>query len=595
MATNNLFLAIFLSLSFSPNLFAKAAIDLDVIENLQTSKMMQARGLKEEPLSIIVFLHDSSEKQAFIQAIKKMPVVEIQDLGFMPAVAIQIPNNINALTMIADVKQAAQISSHKASTKELDISTQAIKLSPSTFYPTINNWWAHGYTGGKAVVGLIDTGVDPTHPGLAGKKLLLRQEGGSGYSDYLNGVTEPHATGVACIYASGDDKLKGVAHSLPTILSGLAGEETADTSSIMLTLSTLDWMLNRAEIKPDLINYSMGNGPLSCPTCPEWSGLARVIDYVVNTQKILWVKSAGNNGYITPTQSFPYSSTLTVPGDNYNALTIANMNLVVSAKGVSGKTADRTKHMIMSTSSRGPTPYGRRKPDLSAPGNDTRTCAPDPQVYGFKYTALMDYKNGYRLMGGTSSAAPHVGASALLMQEAGIKNPIAIKALLINSADTWSDAGTPIFGHKQISGSVWNRTYGWGYLNMEKAYDQKDHIIEALLSIENPFWEQEIMMNQGEKVTLVHERRVGYSKNGKEWQLSHLKLELIDKDNNTLIDSDDSAIDSVHQVANCSRALPSTCLMKENKIKVLVRVQLLSTHIDGANEEPFALAYETAP
>ena len=102
-------------------------------------------------------------------------------------------------------------------------------------------------------------------------------------------------------------------------------------------------------------------------------------------------------------------------------------------------------------------------------------------------------------------------------------------------------------------------------------------------------------MNQGEKVTLVHERRVGYSKNGKEWQLSHLKLELIDKDNNTLIDSDDSAIDSVHQVANCSRALPSTCLMKENKIKVLVRVQLLSNHIDGANEEPFALAYETAP
>lgn len=95
----------------------------------------------------------------------------------------------------------------------------------------------------------------------------------------------------------------------------MAGEETADPASILLTMETLDWMLNRSEVKPTLINYSMGNGrlDLNCPSCPEWSGLAKVIDYVVNT-KILWVKSAGNSGYIEATQHFPYASTLTVPG-----------------------------------------------------------------------------------------------------------------------------------------------------------------------------------------------------------------------------------------------------------------------------------------
>ena len=77
----NRYLAIFLSLFFSSNLFAKAIIDLDVLEKLQTTKTMQARELEDEPISIIVFLHDFSEKHAFIKAIKKLPNVEIQNLN----------------------------------------------------------------------------------------------------------------------------------------------------------------------------------------------------------------------------------------------------------------------------------------------------------------------------------------------------------------------------------------------------------------------------------------------------------------------------------------------------------------------------------
>lgn len=569
---------------------AKAIIDADVLQELRTHTPFEhTANTSANTLSLLIFLHNVSSKQFFIEAIKKIQGAVIQDLSFMPAVVIQVPKDRRIINYIANMQAAAQISSYKATTPELDITAQILKLAPSDSYREVNNWWAHGYTGKKGIVGLLDTGIDPLHPALADKHVIVRQESGSAYSAYINGVKEPHATGVACIYLGNNETYRGLAYGASTILSGLAGEETADTSSIMLTMSTLDWMLNRAGPKPTIINYSMGNGRVdqNCPACPEWSSLAKVMDYVVNTQKILWVKSAGNVGDVTPTYRPPFASTLTSPGDNYNGLTIANMNTVITENGKRIKTPDRTKHHIKSTSSRGPTPFGRRKPDLAAPGHDTRTCAPDPQVYGFNYSSLMDYKDGYRLMGGTSSAAPHVGAAVLLLQDAGIQNPIAIKALLINSADTWIDAD---IDHTQILGSAWNRTYGWGYINMEKAFNQRNQITEDALFINRPLYEYRTILDIGDKVTLVHERRVGYTREGTEWKLSHLSLELIDLDTLRTVDIDNSPIDTVHQVSNCNRTPNTPYCGKDTKIMhALIRVRLLNETIDGNETEPFSI------
>lgn len=599
--------------AISPLLSAKAIIDADVRKAIpaaskpaqqntaQTSATSSAKSSVRQAstresshatpsVSLLVFANNPAAKANMLESLRKIAGITIQDMDFMPAVIIQAPQNNDILEQIANIPDTAQISSYKAAAVELDVTAQALKLTPSPYYPRVNNWWAHGYTGKKGVLGLIDTGIDPTHPALSGKKLIVRQEKGSGYTNHLNGVSAPHGTGVACIYGAMNEKYRGIAYGLPTIVSGPAGAETADTSSIMMTMGTVDWMLNRAEEMPTVINYSMGNGPLACPDCPEWSGLAKVIDYVVNTQKILWVKSAGNKGYIEPALRAPFASTLTVPGDNYNGLTIANMNTVITEDGEHYKTPWRKKHLIKESSSRGPTPFGRRKPDLTAPGHDTRTCAPDPTAYGITYSPAMDYKDGYRLMGGTSSAAPHVGGAILLLQDAGITDPVAIKALLINSADTWTDKGTARSGHGKVMGSHWSRTYGWGYLNMNKAYRQRKNIQQGTLTLEKPVWEYETQLKRGEKITLVHERRVGYTPQGNIWKLSHVALDIINLETRKILDSDDSAIDTVHQVSWCKRDPEGTkCTVSKKPVRVLVRVRLLSNTLDGSVDEPFAI------
>ncbi|CDZ77620.1 Serine protease AprX [Legionella massiliensis] len=581
-----------LLIAFATVTFGKALVDGNVVNTIQQSKRMQ----KSLPLSLIVFLHSNSEKKGFLKDLDKIPDITFQEIGNMPAIAVVIAKDLSLLETLADHPAVAQITVNNAGTKELDITTQALKLTPSVFYPNVSNWWAQGYTGQKGVIGVIDDGIAAEHPNLTNKRIIIRKEDGSLYNRFLNGVRTAHGTGVACIYTSSDPFYKGIAYGATTIVSGLSGEETANVQDIMMTMATLDWMLTRAEVKPTIINYSIGNGSLACKNCPEWSGLAKVIDYIVNHDKILWVKSAGNNGYIEATQTAPFASTLTVPGDNYNALTIANMDTVNTENFINYKTANRDKHRIHATSSRGPTPYGRRKPDLSAPGYNTRTCAPDPQVYGFNYSTSMDYHEGFRLMGGTSSAAPHVGASALLIQDAGIKNPIAVKALLINSADAWTDnseteaASQATSNHYQVMGSEWNRTYGWGYIDMQKAFEQRNDIIESTLTVAHPIQEYEAVLEVGDKVTVVHERRVGYFKDSSEWKLSHISLELIDYDSQKVIARDDSPIDTVHQVANCSRQPGErNCSSTTKTIHALVRVKLLSPNIDGSVQEPFAL------
>ena len=594
---NRLLLSIFI-LTFSSIACSNALIDLDVLASVTPHATSTG---KPESISIIIFIKSSSQVTAFLQDINQIPNVVAQPLHFMPAILAVIPKSQTVINQIAHHHAIEQISLNKAGTEEMEVSAQAILLAPSNIYPAVNNWWQHGYTGQDGIVGLIDSGVAVEHPGLSNTTIIVRQEPGSEYSNYNHGVRSAHATGVACIYAGAGSEAfpheSGIAYGISTILTGLAGESGSETEKLLLTASTLDWMLTRAPIRPTIINYSYGNGLVSCAACNDWSGLAKVVDHVVNHEKIMWVKSAGNQGIAEQGSK----STMTSPADNYNGITVANMNPTIIENGVAHQTPDRYRHAIRYTSSRGPTLNGRRKPDITAPGNDTRTCAPDAQKYKLYYSPGMDFHDGYRLMGGTSSAAPHVGAAILLLQDANIKNPMAEKALLLNSADAWTDSSKPgpddpihpyTGGHYAVMGSEWNPTYGWGYLNMQKAFDQRFNIIEDQLTPNESIKEYKADLPIGGKVTLVHERRVGYNPDSTEWRLSHLSLEIYDQDTHQLIAQDSSPIDTVHQVANCERKLGDKyCSEKTKSVHAIIRVKMLNADVDGSMDEPFAIVF----
>jgi serine protease AprX len=591
---------------------ARALVDGDVWASLnEPDSVMHALKAAPQFLSVLIFLKSPSDTEEVMEFLHDLGVKEANQLEFMPVIVAVVEKNKEILTQIAEHTAVAQITTNHAGSEELELSAQSILLAPSPTNPDINNWWDHGYTGQQGVIGLIDSGVANKHASLANKKIIVRKEPGSGYDDFPDGIRSAHGTGIACIYAGvGTNAYPhdvGIANGAHTIVTGLAGEGVGEAKDLFQTYSTINWMLTQSEVMPTIINYSFGNGKHDCATCPDWSGLAKTVDYVINQHKIMWIKSAGNLGYIDPHSERPYASTLTIPADNYNGLTVANMSPSIFQDGVTTQTSDRQLHSISARSSRGPTINGRKKPDLTAPGDNTWTCAPDPEQYAFDYTEAMHYKSGYRLMGGTSSAAPHVGAAILLMQDAGIVNPMLEKALLINSADAWTDNNLPgphesvIFqnSHYPVEGSEWNRTYGWGYINLQKAFDEREHLLLDKLDIAHPIKTYEAVLPLGAKVTLVHERRVGYmaekelgeGKEKREWMLSPLSLEIVDAETQQVLQIDDSQIDSVHQVAHCERkAGERKCSSNTKTLKVLIRVSLRADHIEGSDDEPFALA-----
>ncbi|WP_131782876.1 S8 family peptidase [Legionella gresilensis] len=578
---------------------AKPFIDKEVLRAIQAVHLEQ-QGIYQ---SLLIFFKSDSKKKFFVKVMEKDPSLLLTPLDFMPVVVVTFLPTDKTYKKMTSFPGVLYIALNKPAAEKVEISPHSIKPKVPFRYPGIDLWWEHGFIGHKGVLGLIDSGIAYDHPAFLTKKIIINKTPASHYIDYPFGVRTAHGTGVACIYAGlpleNTQYLRGVAYETPVILSTLAGEGTAHMHNFGLTYSSLNWLLS-SPYRPTIINYSFGNGNVTCPSCPDWSGLSKVVDYIINQKKILWVTSAGNNSYIKQKKKPPFVSTMTVPAESYNALTVANMNMYSNSDATNRK-FDRQSHAIYYTSSRGPTLIGRKKPDIAAPGNDTWTCAPSPKKYQLNYLKSMHYKNGYRYMGGTSSAAPHVGGAVLLLNDAGITSPIAIKALLINSADTWTDSNKPgpddpnfpyKGGHRQIIGSEWNPTYGWGYMNLQTAFYQRNFIIEDNLSPKKPAREYRIKMRYQDKVTLVHERRVGFNKKGRLWRLSHLILEILDASNGKLLAKDDSSIDNVHQVSLCNALNLSRCF-KIAPREVIVRVSLKSSSIDGSSIEPFALALPT--
>lgn len=183
-----------------------------------------------------------------------------------------------------------------------------------------------------------------------------------------------------------------------------------------------------------VVSHSLGQ------TCNSgYNSNARTSDQILNSySSLMYVHSAGNSG---TTSCGGLAGFKTITGGfkaGKNVITVGNLS---------------KSDVIDPSSSRGPLPDGRIKPEISAVGSSVNSTQPN---------------NGFTVMSGTSMACPAVaGNVAVLMQAYKLKNngteaPAALlKTILMNSADDLGNTGPDFI-------------YGYGRVNMRKAVKTVD-------------------------------------------------------------------------------------------------------------------------
>lgn len=240
-------------------------------------------------------------------------------------------------------------------------------------------WADLGVTGEGIVVGMIDSGIDYTHPDLGGClgngcKVI------GGY-DFVNEDADPwddcgHGTHTAGIVAADGITTTGVAPGVSLMALKMINAENWGYWSDFL--AALEYAVDPdgdpgTDDAPDLLSASIGGGN-GDPNDP----IAQAVDTVV-AGGIPCVIAAGNAG--------PGYGTVKTPGGSRLAVTV----------GGSSK-----QDGLYWYSSRGPNAPDMIKPDILAPGADVCSTIPG---------------GGYDCWWGTSMATPHVaGVMALLRQ-----------------------------------------------------------------------------------------------------------------------------------------------------------------------------------
>ena len=327
-----------------------------------------------------------------------------------------------------------------------NLGTYGTKFGPLS--PTTVEWniqrvgapdvWAMGITGAGAVVGVLDTGVEWTHPALV-NHYRLQIPGAPGRHDYnwydgVGGSALPidygfHGT-MSMGPIVGDDGGQnqiGMAPGANWIACAGAGSpyvNPLDCYQWFLAPTKLDGTDPRPDLAPDVINQIE-------PSPKDYHAVVQAL-YAAG---IYIVQPAGNNG--------PECSTLDLPMNQYPEVTATG--------------AFKINDDIWEYSSRGPALVGHEslvKPDITAPGVDIRSSV--PQRWGLYFDGLS----------GTSLAAPHVagGVALLISAVPELRGRVDLIDMLLktNAEPRASSECTP-------GGGVPNNVWGWGMLNVYNA------------------------------------------------------------------------------------------------------------------------------
>jgi subtilisin family serine protease len=263
--------------------------------------------------------------------------------------------------------------------------------------------WQRGFDGTGTTVAVLDTGVDATHPDLAGKVDATENFTPEPTADDEHG----HGTHVAATVAGtgngSQGRRKGVAPGA-RLISGrvLDRDGFGDESWI---IAGMEWAAAKGA---DVVNVSIGGDPTD-GTDP----MSVAVNELTARTGTLFVIAAGNLG--------PSRFSVMTPGAADAALTVGSVT---------------KSDELSSFSSRGPRLGDNAvKPEITAPGSEIIAARAKGTSMGSPVDDL------YTSADGTSMATPHVaGAAAILAQRHADWSAPQLKAALAGSAKPSAEA-----------------------------------------------------------------------------------------------------------------------------------------------------------
>lgn len=260
-----------------------------------------------------------------------------------------------------------------------------------------------GLDGSGVDVAVLDTGIDLTHVAL--RTVVVSQQS---FAPFFEGVGDNHGHGTHCagIVASQDGNRRGVApgvrlwdvkimdsNGLTTPIHAVGGMQAAVAAGV--DVASNSWGFSNGQGWIDL------NG--SCVLCIA-------ADNAVAAGVVFCVAAGNDNN----DPCFLFATHIGCPGSARNVVTVGASDDADNMAGFS---------------SIGPTPDGRVKPDVTAPGVGIASARANGTAMGAPIDANWTNANG------TSMACPHVaGVAALMLENNGTLTPAQVKAILMNTA-----------------------------------------------------------------------------------------------------------------------------------------------------------------
>ncbi|MFB4165424.1 S8 family peptidase [Alteribacillus sp. JSM 102045] len=289
-------------------------------------------------------------------------------------------------------------------------------------------------TGKGTTVAVVDTGIYP-HTDLAGRII--------GFVDFIGEKSDPcddngHGTHCAgCVAGNGSASLGQYKGPAPEAnLIGVKVLDKAGSGTLETVMQGIQWCIDYNKEEGnfiDIISMSLGSAAQRHESEKD-DPMVKMVDKAWDSG-IVVVAAAGNEG--------PEEQTIASPGISGTIITVGALD--------DQETELRDDDEAADFSSRGPTIYGKSKPDILAPGVNI-TSLRSPNSFIDKTQKANREGEDYFILSGTSMAAPIcAGVIALLLEYDPQLTPNRIKNALKEGTDLWIDRDPNIYGAGYIN------------------------------------------------------------------------------------------------------------------------------------------------